>query len=99
MLQYAYIYYRMDIEFICTATWTKGIPVVYVNPGFTCHQEHENVWESNKEAMNDNSDIDMSKIERKERIYMNKEGEWALQNYDIYQEGLACIEFQGGLVW
>ncbi|KAI7890816.1 uncharacterized protein EV154DRAFT_421350 [Mucor mucedo] len=89
----------MDIEFICTATWTKKIPVVYVKPGFTCHQEHANIWESNKEAMNDNSDIDMSKIERGEKVYMNKEGEWALQNYDIYKEGLACMEFQGGLVW
>ncbi|GAA5816283.1 hypothetical protein MFLAVUS_009809 [Mucor flavus] len=89
----------MDIEFICTATWTKKIPVVYVKPGFTCHQEHANIWESNKEAMNDNTGIDMSKIERGENVYMNKEGEWALQNYDIYNNGLACIEFQGGLVW
>ncbi|KAI8090306.1 uncharacterized protein B0P05DRAFT_464027 [Gilbertella persicaria] len=87
----------MDIEFICTATWTKDIPVVYVKPGFTCHQEHDNVWENNKEAMNDNSNIDMSKIERKEKVYMNKEGEWALLNYKIYEEGLSCIEFQGGL--
>ncbi|KAI9475726.1 MAG: hypothetical protein EXX96DRAFT_574395 [Benjaminiella poitrasii] len=89
----------MDIEFICTAAWTKGIPIVYVKPGFTCHQEHANVWESNKEAMNDNRDIDMSKIERKERVYMNKDGEWALQDYDIYEQKLGCIEFQGGLGW
>ncbi|KAI9357115.1 hypothetical protein BD770DRAFT_322350 [Pilaira anomala] len=89
----------MDIEFICTATWTKQIPVVYVKPGFTCHQEHANIWESNKEAINDNSAIDMSQIERGEKVYMNKEGEWALENYDIYHHGLSCIEFQGGLVW
>ncbi|KAI8362617.1 hypothetical protein BD560DRAFT_404338 [Blakeslea trispora] len=87
----------MDIEFICTAAWTKDIPVVYVKPGFTCHQEHSNIWESNKEAMNDNTNIDMSKIERKESVYMNKEGEWALMNYKIYEEGVSCIEFQGGL--
>ncbi|CAO3625119.1 unnamed protein product [Mucor fragilis] len=89
----------MDIEFICTATWTKKIPVVYVKPGFTCHQEHANIWESNKEAMNDNRDIDMSKIERGESVYMNKENEWALLNYNIYEKGLSCMEFQGGLAW
>lgn len=89
----------MDIEFICTAAWTKKIPVVYVKPGFTCHQEHANIWESNKEAMNDNKDIDMSKIERGESVYMNKENEWALLNYNIYEEGLSCMEFQGGLAW
>ncbi|KAI8976164.1 hypothetical protein BDB01DRAFT_803495 [Pilobolus umbonatus] len=87
----------MDIEFICTAAWTHDIDVVYVKPGFTCHQEHSNIWESNKEAMNDNRDIDMSKIERKEKVYMNKEGEWGLSNYDIYKEGLGCVEFHGGL--
>ncbi|KAI7900223.1 uncharacterized protein BX663DRAFT_439783 [Cokeromyces recurvatus] len=89
----------MDIEFICTAAWTKDIPIVYVKPGFTCHQEHANIWENNKDAINDNRNIDMSKIERKEKIYMNKDGEWALQNYDIYEHKLECIEFQGGLVW
>lgn len=89
----------MDIEFVCTATWTKKIPVVYVNPGFTCHQEHENIWEKNKEALNDNRDINMGKIERGESVYMNKEGEWALQNYNIYDQGLGCIEFKGGLPW
>jgi hypothetical protein len=89
----------MDIEFICTAAWTKEIPIVYVKPGFTCHQEHDNIWESNKEALNDNRDIDMSKIERKERVYMNRDGEWGLQNYRIFEEGLGCMEFQGGLAW
>lgn len=89
----------MDIEFICTATWTKKIPVVYVKPGFTCHQEHANIWESNKEEINDNSNINMGDIERGKSIYMNKEGEWGLQKYDIYKEGLSCMEFQGGLVW
>jgi hypothetical protein len=30
---------------------------------------------------------------------MNKEGEWALQNYNIYEQGLGCIQFRGGLPW
>ncbi|KAI8639086.1 hypothetical protein BD408DRAFT_350644 [Parasitella parasitica] len=89
----------MDIEFICTAAWTKKIPVVYVKPGFTCHQEHANIWESNKEAINDNTNIDMGKIERGESVYMNNENEWGLLNYKIYEQGLGCMEFQGGLAW
>jgi LmbE family N-acetylglucosaminyl deacetylase len=89
----------MDIEFICTAAWTKDIPIVHVNPGFTCHQDHQNIWESNQEAMNDNKDIDMSKIERKEKIYMNKANEWALESYDIYKHGVECVVFEGGLAW
>jgi hypothetical protein len=89
----------MDIEFICTAAWTMDVGVVRVNPGFTCHQEHENIWENNKDAMNDNRNIDMSKIERKEKKYMNKAHEWGLENYNIYEQGVQCLEFQGGLVW
>jgi hypothetical protein len=89
----------MDIEFICTAAWTMDIGVVRVNPGFTCHQEHENIWEKNEDAKNDNRNIDMSKIERKEKKYMNKAHEWGLENYNIYEEGVQCLEFQGGLVW
>lgn len=89
----------MDIEFICTATWTFDIPVVYEKRGFTCHQDHENIWEFNPERVTDNKDIKMDEIMRKEKIYLNKEGQWALQQLDIWEYGLGCIEFKGGLCW
>ncbi|KAI8368281.1 uncharacterized protein BYT42DRAFT_503737 [Radiomyces spectabilis] len=89
----------MDIEFICTATWTYGIPVVYSKPGFTCHQDHQNIWEFIPERHNDNKDIDMGEIMRKEKVYINKEKEWGLQQLDIWDMELECLQFRGGLVW
>ncbi|KAI9263411.1 hypothetical protein BDA99DRAFT_510131 [Phascolomyces articulosus] len=89
----------MDIEFICTAAWTFDIPVVYDENGFACHQDHQNIWEFNTEQHTDNKDIDMGEIMRKEKIYMNEEGKWALQDVDIWDLKLECQEFQGGLCW
>ncbi|KAI8148635.1 hypothetical protein BJV82DRAFT_270938 [Fennellomyces sp. T-0311] len=89
----------MDIEFICTAAWTFDIPVVYEEKGFTCHQDHKNIWEANTEQHTDNKNIDMGEIMRKEKIYMNEEGRWALQNLDIWEYRLECTEFKGGLAW
>ncbi|KAG2220327.1 hypothetical protein INT45_004012 [Circinella minor] len=89
----------MDIEFICTAAWTFDIPVVYDEKGFACHQDHQNIWEFNTEQHTDNKDIDMGEIMRKEKVYMNEEGKWALQNMDIWEHKLECQEFQGGLCW
>ena len=89
----------MDIEFICTAAWTFDIPVVYEEKGFTCHQDHKNIWEANTEQHTDNKDIDMGEIMRKEKSYMNEEGRWALQNLDIWEYQLECTEFKGGLAW
>ncbi|CAO3609726.1 unnamed protein product [Cunninghamella blakesleeana] len=87
----------MDIEFICTATWTFDIPVIYSEQSFACHQQHPNVWENNKEQHNDNSNINMGDIERKQAKYMNADGKWALLNVDIWELGLECVQFSGGL--
>ncbi|KAI8374126.1 uncharacterized protein BYT42DRAFT_575226 [Radiomyces spectabilis] len=89
----------MDIEFICTAAWTFDIPVVYSERSFACHQEHPNIWESLTDQKNDNKNIDMGEIMRKEKSYMNKEGEWALEHIDIWELDLECIQFRGGLCW
>ncbi|ORX58810.1 hypothetical protein DM01DRAFT_1333432 [Hesseltinella vesiculosa] len=89
----------MDIEFICTATWTFDIPVVYSDKSFCCHQQHNNVWEANTEQHNDNTDVNMGDIERKEKSYMNEDGQWALQQVDIWDMGLECLSFYGGLCW
>ncbi|KAI8328901.1 hypothetical protein BC941DRAFT_363371 [Chlamydoabsidia padenii] len=88
----------MDIEFICTAAWTFDIPVVYSKKGFTCHQDHQNIWEFNKEQHTDNKDIHMEDIRDKKKIYMNQENHWALQQLDSWDLGLQCIEYKGGLL-
>lgn len=90
---------RVDIEFIETAAWTFDIPVVYSEQGFTCHQEHDNVWEKNPERMTPNQGIHAVEIQRKEKQYVNEEGKWAMLHLDIWEMGLQCIEFGGGLCW
>ncbi|KAI7876381.1 hypothetical protein K492DRAFT_151727 [Lichtheimia hyalospora FSU 10163] len=89
----------VDIEFIETAAWTFDIPVVYSEQGFTCHQEHDNVWEKNPERMTPNQGINAVEIQRKEKQYVNEEGKWAMLHLDIWDMGLQCIEFGGGLCW
>ncbi|ORZ24362.1 hypothetical protein BCR42DRAFT_402779 [Absidia repens] len=86
----------MDVEFICTAAWTFDLQVVYSEKGFTCHQEHKNVWELNKEQHNDKN-ISLEDIRDKKIAYVNKENNWALQQLDIWELELGCIEFRGGL--
>lgn len=88
----------MDIEFICTAAWTFDIPVVYSEKGFTCHQDHQNIWEFNKEQHTDNKDIHMEDIRDKKKVYINQENHWALQQLDSWELGLQCMEFKGGLL-
>ncbi|KAG0177887.1 hypothetical protein DFQ28_005224 [Apophysomyces sp. BC1034] len=87
----------MDIEFICTAAWTFDIPVVYSEQGFTCHQHHNNIWEKTPERHTDNKNVNMGEIMRKEKQYFNKEGQWGLQQIDIWGLRLECVEFKGGL--
>ncbi|KAI9273033.1 hypothetical protein BDA99DRAFT_499848 [Phascolomyces articulosus] len=89
----------VDIEFIGTARWTFDIPVVYSEKGFTCHQEHNNVWESTPERHTDNKGINMAEVQRHEKEYVNEERKWALQHLDIWNMGLECVEFLGGLCW
>ncbi|KAI9488275.1 hypothetical protein BDB00DRAFT_772861 [Zychaea mexicana] len=89
----------VDIEFIGTARWTFDIPVVYSDKGFTCHQEHKNVWEAAPERMTDNKNVNMGAVQKHEIEYVNEERKWALQHIDIWGMGLECFEFLGGLCW
>ncbi|KAI9318233.1 hypothetical protein BX666DRAFT_1936370 [Dichotomocladium elegans] len=89
----------VDIEFIETATWTFDIPVVYSQRGFTCHQEHENVWEKHPDRITDNHGISASDIKAKKTKYMNEDGKWGLLQLDIWDMGLECFEFKGGICW
>ncbi|KAI8329206.1 hypothetical protein BC941DRAFT_443320 [Chlamydoabsidia padenii] len=87
----------MDIEFICTATWTFDIPVVYSGQSFACHQHHQNIWEGRKDQHTNNTGVNMGEIERKEITFLNEENKWALLHVDTWEMGLECLEFRGGL--
>ena len=89
----------MDIEFVCTAAWTLGLQVQYVTDTFACHQDHPNIWEMTPERHTNNTDIDMGEIMRKEKVYLNYEDKWGMQHIDIWQYGLDCHQFNGGLCW
>ena len=41
----------------------------------------------------------MAEVQRHEKEYVNEERKWALQHLDIWEMGLECFEFLGGLCW
>lgn len=49
--------------------------------------------------MTPNQGIHAVEIQRKEKQYVNEEGKWAMLHLDIWDMGLQCIEFGGGLCW
>jgi hypothetical protein len=89
----------MDIEFIITAVGTFDMKLVYSGESFACHQEHKNEWESHPERITSNQGISASEILGKKTKYVNEEGKWALYHLDIWEEGLECVEFRGGLAY
>lgn len=86
----------MDMEFLMTAQWTFDIPVTFTWNTLSCHQDHENIWENNLAAQNDNKNIDLSKMLAKETKYVNQRGRWGLYDVDIWEMGLECSVFRGG---
>ncbi|GAA5810771.1 hypothetical protein MFLAVUS_004197 [Mucor flavus] len=90
----------MDIEFILSAVGQFEKKLVYSRDSFACHQNHPNEWEKDPNKHNvvpDGQGIeDLASGKTK---LSNKEGEWALLNIDIWENGLECIDFQGGLCW
>lgn len=90
----------MDVEFILSAVGQFEKKLVYSGDSFACHQNHPNEWEKDPKKHNaipDGQGIeDLASGKRK---LSNKEGEWALLNVDIWENGLECIDFQGGLCW
>ncbi|KAH8553404.1 hypothetical protein BGW37DRAFT_485590 [Umbelopsis sp. PMI_123] len=89
----------VDIEFVCTAAWTLDLQVQYITDTFACHQDHPNIWEQTPERHTNNSNIDMGEIMRKEKVYLNDNDKWGMQEIDIWQYGLDCHQFNGGLCW
>ncbi|RUP50301.1 hypothetical protein BC936DRAFT_139706 [Jimgerdemannia flammicorona] len=87
----------VDIEFICTAAWTFGVPILWVDDVLSCHQDHPNIWRNYPEQHTDNKNINMAKIENKEEKYVNEEGVWGMQRVDIWKMKLRCVEFKGGM--
>ncbi|ORE20061.1 hypothetical protein BCV71DRAFT_196684 [Rhizopus microsporus] len=85
----------VDIEFILTAVGTFGKRLVYSGDTFTCHQEHPNEWEKTPERHTAKTNV--ADILNNKTYLVNEEGKWALYNIDIWQEGLECVEFGGGL--
>ncbi|KAI8578135.1 hypothetical protein K450DRAFT_248273 [Umbelopsis ramanniana AG] len=86
----------IDMEFLMTAQWTFDIPITFTYNTLSCHQDHANVWENNPGAQNDNTKVDLSKMQAKEDKYVNERGEWGLYNVNIWEMGLECAAFRGG---
>ncbi|KAI7904988.1 uncharacterized protein BX663DRAFT_529903 [Cokeromyces recurvatus] len=90
----------MDIEFILTAVGTFDMALVYSGDSFSCHQEHPNEWEKTPERHTETLNATtIEDILHKRIAFYNEEGKWGLQNIDIWEEGLSCFDFQGGLCW
>lgn len=88
----------MDMEFILTAIGTFDMKLVYSTDTFACHQEHPNEWEKTPERHTEIlNKTGIDGILKKEISFYNEEGKWGLQQIDIWEEGLECIDFQGGL--
>ncbi|KAI9498657.1 hypothetical protein BDB00DRAFT_798980 [Zychaea mexicana] len=85
----------IDMELVLTAAWTLDIPVTYTRDTLSCHQQHHTVVHPNSDA--DNRDVDVGRMMSKEEIHMNEEGQWGLQNVKIWENGLHCEVFRGGL--
>ncbi|CAO3673366.1 unnamed protein product [Rhizopus stolonifer] len=89
----------VDIEFILTAIGTFNKTLVYSGDSFACHQEHPNEWEKTPERHTNKEEISVADILNNKTIYVNQDLKWALYHIDIWQEGLECFEFSGGLGW
>lgn len=88
----------MDVEFILSALGQFNKKLVYSGDSFACHQNHPNEWEKNPERHTKVLDgQEMEDLVNGRIELSNKEGEWGLLNIDIWENGLECFDFQGGL--
>lgn len=90
----------MDIEFILTAVGTFNKQLIYSSESMSCHQEHPNEWERRPDLISEGQnpqEID-DILQGIKKIY-NKKDQWALYNVDIWEQGLECFDFQGGLCY
>ncbi|KAI8052715.1 hypothetical protein BDF21DRAFT_468436 [Thamnidium elegans] len=84
----------IDVEFLLTAFHTKRIPITYSPQAFNCHQIHTPVKHKGVEF--DNKDVKVEDIISNQVSYVNM-GHWGLSHLDLYQSGLKCNVFRGGL--
>ncbi|KAI9321440.1 hypothetical protein BX666DRAFT_1849819 [Dichotomocladium elegans] len=85
----------VDVELLLTASFTLDIPITFSPDPFTCHQQHAKVDHPSEESENQN--IDVARMMAKEEVHMNEEGQWGLENVDIWKQDLQCKVFRGGL--
>lgn len=87
----------MDVEFLITA-YAMGYPITYSSIPFNCHQMHSRVEHDG--AKDDNKDVQVDQIFEKKLTYSNTrlQKHWGLsQMNDLYEQGLQCQVFRGGL--
>ncbi|KAL9557501.1 hypothetical protein MBANPS3_001355 [Mucor bainieri] len=87
----------MDVEFLITAH-AMGFPIVYSETPFNCHQGHAKVEHAG--AGDDNRDVQVDQIFEKKVSYSNTRlgKHWGLSHIqDLYEHGLQCQVFRGGL--
>ncbi|KAF1796016.1 hypothetical protein FB192DRAFT_1307966 [Mucor lusitanicus] len=87
----------MDVEFLVTAH-VMGYPIVYSETPFNCHQTHARV--EHEGASNDNRHVQVDHIFENKVSYSNARlgKHWGLSHIqDLYEQGLQCQVFRGGL--
>jgi hypothetical protein len=85
----------IDVELLLTAAWTFDLPVTYSRDSFACHQQHQTVFHEGTEA--DNRGLNVDRMMNKEETHVNDADTWGLQNVNIWEHGLRCEVFRGGL--
>ncbi|EPB89538.1 hypothetical protein HMPREF1544_03622 [Mucor circinelloides 1006PhL] len=87
----------MDVEFLITA-YAMGYPTIYSEAPFNCHQIHARVEHAG--ASEDNKDVQVDQIFAKKISYSNTrlDKHWGLSHIqDMYEQGVQCQVFRGGL--
>lgn len=87
----------MDVEFLITAH-AMGYPIVYSQTPFNCHQAHARVEHAG--ASSDNKNVQVDQIFENKVSYSNTRlgKHWGLSQFqDLYEQGLQCQVFRGGL--
>jgi len=87
----------MDVEFLATAH-AMGYPIIYSETPFNCHQAHVRV--EHEGASNDSKGVQVDQIVEKKISHSNTRlgRHWGLSHIqNLYEQGLQCQVFRGGL--
>jgi hypothetical protein len=87
----------MDVEFLLTAYHSFGYPIHYSNAPYNCHQMHTTQYHQGQES--DNRGVQVDAIFSKQISYSNAiHGlPWGLSHIQLFELGLTCSVFRGGL--